>query len=156
MILWLVTNIHPELYHGKHIIGWIIGFSLRKLRYVYQRLATHGLPPKILHHLWSKLSLPKNPSPGRQKLFLPMLNYLQTLMLIVVPLGKTRMITSSPIRTSPRILPLCILQTKRIDVINISHDSDDKRTRIGCHTEAELKNLPADRVINIILENSKK
>jgi hypothetical protein len=63
-ILWLVTNIHPELYHGKHIIGWIIGFSLRKLRYVYQRLATHGLPPKILHHLWSKLSLPKNPSPG--------------------------------------------------------------------------------------------
>jgi hypothetical protein len=85
-----------------------------------------------------------------------MLNYLQTLMLIVVPLGKTRMITSSPIRTSPRILPLCILQTKRIDVIYISHDSDDKRTRIGCHTEAELKNLPADRVINIILENSKK
>ncbi len=65
-------------------------------------------------------------------------------------------ITSTLIHTSPRILPLSILQTKRIEVINISPDSDDKRTRNDGHTEAELKKLPADQLINIILENSPK
>jgi hypothetical protein len=26
-ILRLVTNIHPEFGHGKHILGWILGYS---------------------------------------------------------------------------------------------------------------------------------